>query len=143
MAVRTVAANKAALAQARERREKLDEERRAQEQRQDVATAAALIALERLAEVEATRDGVLAEVGAAVRTLMDEDVSPERAAGLLGLDASDVRRLSKVTSVGTPAPATKDSGKAAPASASSSTGTATVTSLPDQSGSEDAARRAV
>lgn len=99
MAVRTVAATKAALAQARERRAKLDEDRRAQEQRQDVATATALVALERLAEVEATRDGVLAEVGDAVRALMDEDVSAERAAGLLGVDVAEVRRLAKVTPV--------------------------------------------
>lgn len=55
MAVKSVAANKAALARAREAREKLDEDRRAQEQRQDMATATALVALEQLAESEAAR----------------------------------------------------------------------------------------
>jgi hypothetical protein len=56
MTARTVAANKAALARARERRARLDESRAAQEQRQDVVAATASVALERLAQVKATRD---------------------------------------------------------------------------------------
>lgn len=122
MAAKTVAANKAALAKAREAREKLDEDRRLEEQRQDVATAAALVALERLAEVDATRTSLLAEVGAAVGALMDEHVSAERAAGLLGIDVGEVRRLSKASpSVGRPAAsAPNERSGTAPACASSS-----------------------
>lgn len=138
MTARTAAANKAALTKARERREKLDADVRAQEQRQDVATAAASVALERLAEVEAARDAVVVEVGTAVRALMDEDVSAERAAGLLDIDVAEVRRLSKVVPVEAPGAQTPTS----TAKGGSNSGKATVTSLPDQSGSEDAARRA-
>lgn len=99
MTVKTAAATRAALIRAREAREKLDEDRRAKEQRQDMATATALVALEQLAEAEAARDLVLANVGQAVRALMDEDVSAERAAGLLSVELTEVRRLSKVAAV--------------------------------------------
>lgn len=133
MTARTAAANKAALARARERREKLDEAVRAQEQRQDVATAAASVALERLAEVEAARDVVVAEVGTAVRALMEEDVTAERAAGLLDIDVAEVRRLSKVVPVETPAGLTPTStGK----------GGGKAPALSDQGGIADAMRRA-
>ena len=129
MAAKTVAANKAALARARERREKLDADVRAEEQRQDEATATALVALGELDEIDAVRNAKVAGVGAAVRALLDEHVSADRAAGLLGLDTKEVRRLSKVS-----APAADDT--------STPAGKATVTPLPDQCGSVDAARRA-
>lgn len=131
MTARTAGANKAALTRARERREKLDEAVRAQEQRQDMATAVASVALERLAEVEAARDAVVADVGSAVRALMEEDVTAERAAGLLDIDVAEVRRLSKVVPVEEPAASTWTS-------TAKVGGKATVESLPDRSGSETA-----
>lgn len=85
---------------------------------------------------------MLADVGQAVRALMDEDVSAERAAGLLGVDLAEVRRLAKVAAVSEPAtaPGDKRSGKPAPAGGEGSK--ATVTPLPDQGAGEGAARRA-
>lgn len=142
MAAKTVAANKAALAKAREAREKLDEDVRVKEQRQDVATATALVALEQLVEIEVCRDGVLAGVGAAVRALMEQDVSAERAAGLLGVDVGEVRRLSKVAPVEVPVASATDKRSGKPAAGDEARAKSTVTALPSQGGSEDAARRA-
>lgn len=143
MTARTVAANKAALVRAREAREKLDADRRAREERQDEATATALVALGELEEVDAVRAAKVADVGQAVRALLGEDVSAERAAGLLGLDGTEVRRLSKVAP---PEAGGETSDKTAGRQLAAAVGTATVTPLPDQGGNdggtEDAARRA-
>lgn len=137
VAAKTAAANKAALVRAREAREKLDADRRALELRQDEATATALVGLGELAEIDAVREGKVAEVGQALRALMEQDVSAERAAGLLGLDAGEVRRLAKAAPP-EPAAAVESTGDGKRPSGTK----ATVTTLPDQGESEDAARRA-
>ena len=143
MAAKTVAANKAALTRAREAREKLDADRRAQEQRQDEATATALVELGELEQIHAVRTAKVADVGHAIRGLLAEDVSAERAAGLLGLDAAELRRLSKVAP---PEVATSGSGGTASGKQVAAGVKATVTPLPDQDasqgGSEGAARQA-
>jgi hypothetical protein len=146
MATRAVAVNKMALAKARERRRHLDRERDAQDERIEAKTAKALVALEGLAEAEAARDAAAALVGAAVRDLLVEDVTPERTAALLEVDVTEVRRLSKVSAPGAVpalAKAGKGSGPVAGGQEDAEAGArSTVTALSEQSGSEDAARRA-
>ena len=102
----------------------------------------ALVALGELEQIDAVRDTKVAEVGEAVRALMDQDVSAERAAGLLGLDAGEVRRLSKVAPPEQAATSEDGAGDKGSGAKPASAGKATVTPLPDQGGSEDAARRA-
>jgi NCAIR mutase (PurE)-related protein len=85
----------------RERRRALDRDRDARDQRIEEATAATLVALEHLTEAEDARTAATVMVGEALRELLAEDVTPERAAALLELDAAEVRRLSKVVVVTT------------------------------------------
>ncbi len=96
MGTRSATVNKTALAKARERRRALDRDRDAKDQRIEEATAMALIAVEGLAEAEDARTAASVAVGEALRELLAEDVSPERAAALVEVDVSEVRRLSKV-----------------------------------------------
>ena len=125
----------AALARARERRRQLDRDRDAQDQRIEEAAAFALVALDARGEAEAAVAAATAELGVAVRKLLEEDVSAERAAALLELDVAEVRRLSKAP---TPAGQARQS-----AAASSSPAASSVTALPSQAGKdENAARRA-
>jgi hypothetical protein len=145
MATRGVAVNKTALAKARERRRELDRERDAQDERIEEATAKTLVTLEGLAEAEAARDTAAAVVGEAVRALLAEDVTPERAAALLDVDVTEVRRLSRVAVVEPPAtvkPSSKAGAAATAPAGSPGDGKASVTALPEQSGSADATRRA-
>lgn len=142
MATRTVAVSKTALAKARDRRRQLDKDRDAQDERIEEKTALSLVALDVLAKAEAARDAAVAAVGDAVRELLDEDVSPERAAALLELDVAEVRRLSKVTALEPPAPKPgKQSAPERPSAVADGGGDATVSPLAEQ-GSEDAPRRA-
>jgi hypothetical protein len=142
MATRTVAVNKTALAKARDRRRQLDKDRDAQDERIEEKTAWSLVALEALARAEAARDAAAAAVGDAVRDLLEEDVSPERAAALLELDVAEVRRLSKVTaselSAATGGKQSATGRQAAPAAGERG---GTVTPIAEQ-GSEGAERRA-
>jgi hypothetical protein len=110
----------------------LDRERDAQDQRIEEAAALALVALDTRAEAEAAVAAATAELGVAVRKLLEEDVSAERAAALLEVDLTEVRRLSKAPAK-EPRDSAPPSGKSTPASASP----------PPQAGQdEDAARRA-
>lgn len=112
-----------ALARARERRRKLDRERDAQDQRIEEAAALALVALDTRVEAEAAVAAATAELGVAVRKLLEEDVGAERAAALLEVDLTEIRRLSKA-----PANEPRDS---APASGKS---TPALAALPPQAG---------
>lgn len=125
----------AALARARERRRQLDRDRDAQDQRIEEATAFALVAIDARTEAEDAVAVATAELAVAVRKLLEQDVTAERAAALLEIDVTEVRRLSKVPA---PVAQTKPAATAKPLPAVSS-----VTALPSQVGQvEDAARRA-
>jgi hypothetical protein len=130
------ASRQAALARARERRRQLDRERDAQDQRVEEATAQALVALAARAEAEDAVAAATGELGVAVRKLLEEDVTSERAAALLEIDVAEVRRVSK-------APALGHQGKPAATVQAASAATSSVRALPSQVGEgEDAARRA-
>jgi hypothetical protein len=125
----------AALARARERRRKLDRDRDAQDHRIEEATARALVAIDARAEAQAAVTRATADLGVVVRTLLEEDLTVERAASLLEIDVTEVRRLSKAP---TPEVQTKPTAaeKAAPVISS-------VTAVPAHAGQgDDAARRA-
>jgi hypothetical protein len=125
----------AALAKARERRRQLDRDRDAQDQRIEEATAFALVALDARGDAEAAVAAATAELGVAVRKMLEEVVTAERAGALLELDVTEVRRLSK-------APTPADQAKPTVA-ANTSSATSSVTALPSQAGQgENAARRA-
>lgn len=93
MATRNVTKQANALAKARERRRALDKARDEQDERIEEATASVLFALEVRAEAELALESATSQVGAMLKVLLVEDVSPERAAALLELDVSEVRRL--------------------------------------------------
>lgn len=119
MTARTETVSRTALARARERRRELDRDRDQRDQRIEVRTARVLVALAGLVEAEAARDEATATAGAAIRDLLAEDVTPERAAALVDAEVTEIRRLAKVR------------------------GSAPVRLGPDQAGnSEDAPRRA-
>jgi DNA-directed RNA polymerase specialized sigma24 family protein len=93
MATRNVSRQTSALAKARERRRVLDKARDEQDQRIDEATASAFIALEVRADAERALESATRQLGAALKLLLAEDVSIDKAAALLELDATEVRRL--------------------------------------------------
>jgi vacuolar-type H+-ATPase subunit E/Vma4 len=132
MATRNVSKQASALAKARERRRALDKARDDQDQRIEEATAAAMVALEVRAAAELALDAATGQVGEALKVLLAEDVSAEKAAALLELDVTEVRRLVKA------APAEAGGSDARPQVASK----ATVSVLPEAAGGEGAARRA-
>lgn len=88
-----------ALKKMRERQRELDrvddERRDARRERVASASATALVALGRYDKAVAAVEDATTDVGAAVRTLMAEDVDVDRAAALLELDAAEVRRFAK------------------------------------------------
>ena len=88
-----------ALKKMRERQRELDREdderREARRKRIAEASATVMVALGRYEKAAAARGGRPAEVGAAMRTLLAEDVDVDRAAALLELDAAEVRRFSR------------------------------------------------
>lgn len=96
MATKTANPRQAALLLARERRLKLDADRDAKDRRIEEATAAALVALGERAEAERAVEAATAELGKAVRELLAEDASQDKAAELVGITAAEVRRLTKV-----------------------------------------------
>jgi DNA-directed RNA polymerase specialized sigma24 family protein len=132
MATRNVSKQAGALAKARDRRRVLDRARDEQDQRIEEATASALVALEVRSGAERSLGSATSKVGEALKLLLAEDVSVDRAAALLELDVSEVRRLVK------PAPVRGGESVARPQSG----GKATVTVLPDASGGDGAPRRA-
>ena len=121
----------AALVRARERRRELDRDRDAQDERIEEATAEAFVALDTRAEAQEAVAAATAQVGIAVRKLLTEDVTAEKAAALLELDMAEVRRLSKATPA---TPGRRDRARGSEAA---------VRTMPSSSNEdEDAARRA-
>ena len=88
-----------ALKKVRERQRELDREdderREARRKRIAEASATVMVALGRYEDAAAALDEATGEVGAAMRTLMAEDVDVDRAAALLDLDAAEVKRFAK------------------------------------------------
>ncbi len=131
---RKVTTRQAALTRARERRRELDRQRDEADQRIEEAAAVVLVALEDREETEQALEAATGKVAEALRLLMAEDVSAERAAALLELDVAEVRRLAKVAAPGV---------VERPKSAERPAGRATaLTALPDVVGGEGASRRA-
>ena len=93
----------AALVRARERRRELDRDRDAHDQRIEEATAEAFVALDTRGEAQEAVAAATAQLGIAVRKLLAEDVTAEKATALLELDTAEVRRLSKAPCSGRPA----------------------------------------
>jgi hypothetical protein len=88
-----------ALKKVRERQRELDREdderREARRKRIAEASATVMVALGRYEDAASALEEATAEVGVAMRTLMGEDVDVDRAAALLELDASEVKRFAK------------------------------------------------
>jgi hypothetical protein len=93
MATRNVSKQTSALAKARERRRALDKARDEQDQRIEEATAGAFIALEVRADAERALEFATSQLGEALKLLLAEDVSTDKAAALLELETTEVRRL--------------------------------------------------
>jgi hypothetical protein len=98
MATRNVSKQASALARARERRRALDKARDEQDQRIEEATAGAFIALEVRADAERALESATCQLGRALKLLLAEDVSTDKAAALLELEATEVRRLARAAS---------------------------------------------
>lgn len=130
MAVRNVLTKQGALRLASDRRRELDRARGEQDKRVEEATAETLVALQGRDDAERALEAARAEVRGSLRKILAEDVSVERAAALLDVDVTEVRRLIKA------APTDTDT-----ASGSAKQG-GSVTALPDAGGSGSAARRA-
>jgi hypothetical protein len=130
MTTRNVSKQASALAKARERRRALDRDRDQHDRRVEEATAGALLAWEVRIEAQRGLDTATAQFGEALRALTAEGVSVERAAALLELDVTEMRRLAKATAS---ADATSKEAEA---------GSAAVAMLPSAAGGESAARRA-
>jgi hypothetical protein len=98
VSVTTRNANKQAnaLAKARERRRELDKARDEQDRRVEQATANALVALDARKATELSLREATEGLAAALRRLISQDVSIERAAALLELDLTEVRRLTRL-----------------------------------------------
>ncbi len=99
MAIRTVSANRSALAKARQRRRELDRARDEQDQCLEEATAAVLLALESRDQADRALDAATRRAGEEVRLLLALQVSAERAAALLDLTVIEVRRLARAAPV--------------------------------------------
>jgi hypothetical protein len=97
VSVTTRNANKQAnaLAKARERRRELDQARDEQDRRVEQATATALVALDGRRAAERSLHEATENLEHALCQLVTEDVGIERAAALLELDATEVRRLTR------------------------------------------------
>ena len=144
---RNVCRQSAALATARARRRELDRERDSQDLRVEQATAAALVMLQLRGEAQTALEVVSAALGTSLRTLLEQDVSAHRAAALLELDVTEVRRLTKpvVTDNDTTAlPPIKAHGSRAGVAGAGAAGSgAKVAALPTaEAGNDDGARRA-
>jgi len=99
MAIRTVSANRSALAKARQQRRELDRARDEQDQRLEETTAAALLALESRDQAARALQTATGRAGEAVRLLLALQVSAERAAALLDLTVIELRRLARAAPV--------------------------------------------
>src|SRR5437773_5613088 len=109
-----------ALAQARERRRLLDQDRDEQDARVEQVAAAALIALDLRVAAERDLAAATAELARAVQALFAEGVGVDRVAALLQVELADIRRLAKLTA--SPAiSAAADSAASLPAAADTDT----------------------
>ena len=124
MAPRNVSKQTSALAKARERRRALDKARDEQDRRIEEAMAGALVALEVRADAERALECATSQLGEALKLLLAEDVSTDKAAALLELDATEVRRLVRA--------AVTDAGESS--ARRQSVATATVSVLPEAVG---------
>ena len=95
MTTRNVNRQASALAKARERRRELDKTRDEQDRRVEQATAMALVALDTRKDAERSLREATEGLADALRRLVGQEVSIERAAALLELDATEVRRLTR------------------------------------------------
>ena len=93
MVTRNVSKQATALAKARERRRALDRARDEQDQRIDEAAAEALVALELRVDAERALKYSTSQLGRALMVLLAEGVSMDKAAALLELEVTAVRRL--------------------------------------------------
>ena len=142
---RNVSRQSAALATARARRRELDRERDRQDLRVEQATAEALVMLQLRHEAQTALEVASAELGAALRTLLAQDVSAERAAALLELEVTEVRRLTKpvATDNDTSAPTTAHGSRPGAAGECAAGSGAKVAALPSaEVVNDDGARRA-
>lgn len=98
MATRNVSKQASALAKARDRRRAVDKARDEQDQRIEEATAEAFVALEVRADAERALESATCQLGKALKLLLAENVSTDKAAALLELEATEVRRLAKAAS---------------------------------------------
>lgn len=134
-----------ALKKMRERQRELDREdderRDARRERVAEASATALVALGRYDKAVSAVEDATADVGAAVRTLMAEDVDVDRAAALLELDAAEVRRFAKAAPEESAPSATKPGGKSSDATVTEMAGRSPVKQPPAGSEGADAERR--
>jgi hypothetical protein len=96
MGTRTATRRQQALASARERRRRLDRDRDEHDRRVEQATAATLLALESREEARRLLDEVTRAAAVELEALLGLGVSIERAAVLLDLDSTEVRRLARV-----------------------------------------------
>lgn len=133
-----------ALKKMRERQRELDREdderRDARRERVAEASATALVALGRYEKAVAAVEDATADVGAAVRTLMAQDVDVDRAAALLELDAAEVRRFAKAAPEAAPS-ATKPAAKSSDATVTPMAGRSPVKESPAGGEGADAERR--
>jgi hypothetical protein len=135
-----------ALKKVRERQRELDraddERREARRKRIAEASATVMVELGRYEDAAAALERATAEVGAAMRRLMAEDVDVDRAAALLDLDAAEVKRFAKAdkpASVRTAKAGGSDSEATVTAMAGRSAGQQRPTAV--SSGGTDASRR--
>jgi hypothetical protein len=98
MATRNVSKQASALAKARDRRRALDKARDEQDLRIEEATALVLVALEVQADAERALRFATSQAGEALKVLLTEDVSVDKAAALLELELTEVRRLVRAAS---------------------------------------------
>jgi hypothetical protein len=96
MTTRNVNKQANALVKARERRREQDKARDEQDRRVERATATALVALDARKAAELSLREATEGVADALRRLVSQDVSIERAAALLELDLTEVRRLTRL-----------------------------------------------
>jgi hypothetical protein len=97
---RTVTRKAAALAVARDRRRALDRDRDVQDRQVEESASVVLVALDHRDAAQEALDEAAGEVGRALSALTGLDVSVERAALLVDLSVTEVRRLVRLGGTG-------------------------------------------
>jgi len=94
------------MAEARERRSALDQDRAARDRRVEEATAQVLLQLQERAAAQETMRAVNAEIGAVLRRLLDDEgIAAQGVGSLVDLTVTQVRRLARAVPSGAPSPA--------------------------------------